>query len=129
MAASTRSWSISTSPDLTASGSMRRLSSCLRPSIFAVTVPPPDEASTTVSCIFFCRESYCAFSLDISSWRLNPPIKPQVSKFQGFKVSRVKFRQISETIETSHLPFLPVVDHRSYLGAEFFLHAAADGIL
>src|SRR6266852_5925424 len=74
-AASTRSWSISTSPDVTASGSMRRLSSCLRPSIFAVTVPPPDEASTTVSCIFFCRVSYCALAFDISSCRLNPPIK------------------------------------------------------
>src|ERR1700746_1049388 len=126
MAASTRSWSISTSPDLTASGSIRRLSSCLRPSIFAVTVPPPDEASTTVSCIFFCTESYCAFAFDIRSWRLNPPIKPQVSKFQGLQGPRVKFRQVSKPIETSHLPFFPVVDHGSYLGAEFFLHAADD---
>src|ERR1700730_18628959 len=53
---------------------MRKLSNCLRPSIFAVTVPPPDEASTTVSCIFFCRVSYCDLAFDISSCRLNPPM-------------------------------------------------------
>src|SRR5258708_18931144 len=78
-AASTRSCSISTSPDLIASGSIRRLSNCLRPSIFAVTVPPPDEASTTVSCIFFCKVSYCDLAFDINSCRLNPPIKPLLS--------------------------------------------------
>src|SRR5580658_1735938 len=80
-AARTKSCSISTSPDYTASGSICRLSSCLRPSILAVTVPPPDEASTTVSCIFFCRVSYCALAFDINSCKLSPPIKPPKPDF------------------------------------------------
>src|SRR5271157_5802983 len=104
IAASTRSCSISTSPDLTASGSMRRLSNCLRPSILTVTVPPPDVASTTVSCIFFCRASYCDFAFDISSCRLNPPIK-------------------------NVLPLISVIDHGANLGAELLPHAADNRIL
>src|SRR3984893_895415 len=102
-AARTKSCSISTSPDFTPSGSIRKLRSCLRPSIFAVTVPPPDEASTTVSCIFFCRVSYCAFAFDIKSCRLNPPIVA--------------------------LALLLVVNHRTNLRPEFFPHALHHGIL
>src|ERR1700678_3825319 len=82
---------------------MRRLSSCLRPSIFAVTVPPPEEASTIVSCIFFCRVSYCDFAFDINSCRLNPPMVA--------------------------LPLLLVIDYRANLGAEFLLQAPDDWVL
>src|SRR5215469_5839532 len=104
MAAVIRSCSISTSPDFTASGSILRLSNCLRPSILTVTVPPPDEASTTISCIFLCSVSYCCLACDISCWRLNPPIAPS-------------------------LLLVPLVDDGANLGAEFFLQAAHDGIV
>src|SRR5208337_2479012 len=114
-AAKIKSCSISTSPDFTASGSMRILSSCFRPSIFAVTVPPPDEASTTVSCIFFCRVSYCDFAFDISSCRLNPPIDPRLPASGA---------GLPEQPETGSrmpvfLPFLLIVDHGPNLGPEF----------
>src|SRR5579872_459241 len=131
-AARTRSCSISTSPDFTASGSMRRLSNCFRPSIFAVTVPPPDEASTIVSCIFLCSASYCAFAFDIRSCRLNPPISPSeasfnVAKFQGFQ--RCTRKPELKTLELSFLSFLSVIDHGSNLGPELFLHATHHGVL
>src|SRR5579863_1988626 len=124
-AARTRSCSISTSPAFTASGSMRRLSNCLRPSILAVTVPPPAEASTTVSCIFFCRFAYCACAFDISSCRLNPPI--------GIRLLAPAI-QLSECScnrkpEAALLPFLSVINHRPNFRAEFFAHALHYGIL
>src|SRR5215469_1159057 len=75
MAAVMRSSSISMSPDLIASGSILMLNTCLRPSIFTVTLPPPAELSTTVSCIFFCSTSYCRLACDINSCRLNPLIR------------------------------------------------------
>src|SRR5215472_14920636 len=77
MAAVMRSSSISMSPDLIASGSILMLNTCLRPSIFTVTLPPPAELSTTVSCIFFCSTSYCRLACDINSCRLNPLITPR----------------------------------------------------
>src|SRR5712692_1467630 len=74
IAAVTRSCSISRSPAFTASGSIFMLKTCLRPSILTVTLPPPEEPSTTVSSIFFCSTSYCRLACDINSCRLNPPI-------------------------------------------------------
>ena len=51
-AAMTRSCSISMSPDFTTSGSITTLSTCFWPFILTVTLPPPEEASTTICCIF-----------------------------------------------------------------------------
>jgi len=64
-AASTRSCSISISPDLTTSGSMVMASNCFCPFMRTRTLPPPAEASITVACIFFCSDSYCSFACDI----------------------------------------------------------------
>src|SRR5215469_10715606 len=58
-AAVTRSWSISTSPVFTTSGSMWTASTCFLPFILTVTVPPPAEASTTVCCILSCNSWAC----------------------------------------------------------------------
>src|SRR6476659_2936618 len=92
------------SPACTASGLIFRLSSCLRPSILTWTVPPPAVASTTVSCIFFCRFSYCCLACDISDWRLNPPM-------------------------ARSLLFVALIDDGSNLSAKFFLQPFHDRVL
>src|SRR5580765_1460553 len=92
------------SPACTASGLIFRLSSCLRPSILTWTVPPPAVASTTVSCIFFCRFSYCCLACDISDWRLNPPM-------------------------ARSLLFVALVDDGSNLSAKFLLQPLYDRVL
>src|SRR2546423_15254753 len=102
------------SPAFTASGSIRRLSSCLRPSILAVTVPPPEVASTTVSCIFFCRLSYCDLALDISSCRLKFPMR--------------LFRAKDERVRP-FLFLLPIIDYGTNLGPELLAQAPHHGIL
>src|SRR5690606_36349240 len=57
MAATIRSWSISTSSFDTTSGSMVSERRLLWPLTATVTMPPPDEASTVISAICFCRRS------------------------------------------------------------------------
>src|SRR5579864_6363595 len=127
-AARTRSCSISTSPDFTASGSIRRLSNCLRPSIFAVTVPPPDVASTTVYCILFCRASYCDLAFDIRSCKLNPPMDCCLSFLRSWCwVLDVRKFLLPKTQYS--LPFVPVINDGADLRSELFLHATDDWIL
>src|SRR6478752_3651535 len=113
MAAVIRSCSISRSPDFTASGSILMFNTCLLPSIFTVTVPPPAEPSTTVSCIFFCRVSYCCLACDISSCRLNPPM----SSVPGFLGA------------LRELALVLVVNNRANLRPELFLHAPHHRVL
>src|SRR5262249_49283376 len=122
------------SPAGTASGSIFRLNNCLRPSILTLTVPPPEDASTTVSCIFFCRVSYCCLACDISCWRLKPPMNTS-------KISRLQFAaptglgSIDSTFSPTALLipagllFIALIDNRSDLRAEFFLHPPDDRVL
>src|SRR5208283_4625823 len=141
-AAITRSCSISTSPLLTASGSILMASTCLRPSILTVTVPPPDEASTTVCSIFFCSVSYCCFACAMSSCKLNPDIG-KVGNFVILKFGNlnpklappsVGFKLPNYTITKLQnykmfLSFLPIIDHGPNFRSELFFHALHDRIL
>src|SRR5271166_2200387 len=80
-AAITKSWIISISPDLTASGSMVTLSNCFCPLMRTVTLPPPDDASMVICCIFSCSFSACCRACANISCKLNPPIiSPHLSR-------------------------------------------------
>src|SRR5258708_11521782 len=74
-AAVTRSCSISTSPDFTASGSILVSKTCFCPFILTVTAPPPDVASTTVCFSFSCSASacFCACCNMSCNWRASKP--------------------------------------------------------
>src|ERR1039458_7795951 len=123
----TRSCSISTSPALTASGSILMASTCLRPSILTVTVPPPAEASTTVCSIFFCSTSYCCLACDISSCKLNPDIRKfvignlKVRGLLNYKLQIANYKLVSS--------FLPIIDHGADFRSEFVLQVLHDRVL
>src|SRR5215204_569559 len=72
-AATMRSCSISTSPSLTASGSILMDSTSLVPRIWTVTTPPPAVASTTISSISFCIFSCICCACFIICCRFMPP--------------------------------------------------------
>src|SRR6516162_1456680 len=123
------------SPDCTTVGSSLIPNRCLRPSIFTVTDPPPEELSTTVSCIFFCKASYWRLACDIKSWRLNPLINlyPQILRAEQRKTpiragegsaSLMSVRTVSLTGVFSLLCLCFVVNHRSDLSPEFVHHTA-----
>src|SRR5215475_1913332 len=85
------------------SGLILIFSTCLRPFIFTVTLPPPEEASTIVSSIFFCSTSYCRLACETNSCKLNPPI-------------------LSSAL-------LPIINDCPDLRAKFFLHLLHDRVL
>src|SRR5258708_3695106 len=100
---------------------------CLRPSILTVTVPPPEEASTTVCSIFFCSVSYCCLACDMISCKLKPDIENLLTaETPGNKFN---FFSFSLRLGGSNLLFLPIVDHGADFGAELFLHALHDRIM
>jgi hypothetical protein len=72
-AATMRSWSISTSPSLTASGSILMDSISFVPRIWTVTTPPPAEASTTIASISCAIFSCMACACFIICWMFIPP--------------------------------------------------------
>src|SRR5713101_6770216 len=130
IAAAIRSCSISRSPDFTASGSILIPNTCLRPSILTVTVPPPEEPSTTVSSIFFCSVSYCRLACDINSCRLNPPIRYVPDFLSGVSYSTAfSSKENPRGYCGFSLAFSFVIDNGANLGAEFFPHAVDYGIL
>src|SRR5579871_5282124 len=85
-----------------------------------VTLPPPEEASMVICCIFSCSFSACCRACASMSCKLNPSIL-------AVRLSLFAFRQRSAR-ETRPSSPLFVIDDRPYLGAELFLHALHDGV-
>src|SRR5664279_4305991 len=112
-AAITRSCSISMSPDFTTSGSITTPKTCFCPFILTVTLPPPDEASTVICCIFSCSFSACCRACASMSCKLNPSMKSPT------------FAGCNRAVRLA--PFL-MIDHGTNFGAKLFLHALHDGI-
>src|SRR5664279_500156 len=106
-AAITRSCSISMSPDFTTSGSITTPKTCFCPFILTVTLPPPDEASTVICCIFSCSFSACSRACASISCKLNPPMNAPTFAGRNRAVRLVAFLMI---------------DHRTNFGAKLFLH-------
>src|SRR5580704_18600121 len=105
-AATTRSCNISISPDFTTSGSMTMLCSCFWPLMRTVTLPPPDDASMVICCIFSCSFSACWRACESMSCKLNPSMKP--------------YRPSAAIL---------LIDHGTNLCAELLLHPLHDGIV